>query len=501
MVDKTQNEITQETLDNESKIRNNKNSLIDSEISEYFKKFQKESGKYIDLDINEVDFEAEYPFEDLENIVLVGSKKIATHDALEKMHDKYGIPVYDASSNIKTYIDADKFPNETFEVKDNSNPDVSFASEGNSSAGTNFIIHQDKYFINNHRITMQFVTNKYFSKFIYLFIFNMKKKYGFKRGFTPSQTTLKSLKIKIKIPKQTKNYTSYQIQEAIVEFLEFNKEKSDTFRQNTKTIKKHIKQIEDLLLPSIFETTDEYMQEMFKKWNTNPSIKRAKKDMVDFGLEDIEFEIKRIHSDNEDDLICKKRMGFTPDRISDGDINWITVKDLNNNTSFMINEIDTKEKTTMELIKRKVDKHETGKSDKLTPIKKGDILVSFLLSVGIVKIYNSDLPTYCNQAIDILTINTDMNSKYIAYCCILEYPKYGKIQALGHNLNNDDKKLIEIKIPKPINNYTSYEIQKAIVSFIERFYEWKKDVIYSLKKTNKLIDQIDELFLQKTFEG
>ena len=160
-------------------------------------------------------------------------------------------------------------------------------------------------------------------------------------------------------------------------------------------------------------------------------------------------------------------MGFTPDRDSSGDINWYTVRDLGKVDGLYINNPKTNEKTTIELIKETVDKKDTGKSEKLIPIRKGDILISFKLTVGVVKIYNSDTPAYCNEAIDILTVNDGIYNKYVAYNCILEYPKYGTKTNNGFTLNDESKKEIKIFIPKPLDNYTSFEIQKAIVDFLE----------------------------------
>lgn len=116
---------------------------IDSQVLEKFKIFQehKKGEVYRDLDLESVEFEKAYPFDDTENIILSGSKSIASHDELSKIDDVNGVPVYDASSSVNTYADPIKYPNSFFEVIDNDNPDISFASEGNSSAGTNFIVH------------------------------------------------------------------------------------------------------------------------------------------------------------------------------------------------------------------------------------------------------------------------------------------------------------------------------------------------------------------------
>ena len=112
--------------------------MLDIQVIEKFKLFQEQTGKYKDLIIEEVKFEKAYTFNDKENVVLIGSKTIASHDELSTISDENGLPVYDASANINTFVDEKRFHESVFEVTDNQNPDISFASEGNSSAGTNF---------------------------------------------------------------------------------------------------------------------------------------------------------------------------------------------------------------------------------------------------------------------------------------------------------------------------------------------------------------------------
>jgi len=176
-------------------------------------------------------------------------------------------------------------------------------------------------------------------------------------------------------------------------------------------------------------------------------------------------------------------MGFTPKTSSMGNINWFSVKDLGEIKGLYINNPNSRKKTTMELIKQSIDKRNTGKSEKLISIKKNDILISFKLTVGVVKIYNSDEPLYCNEAIDILTVDEKVtDSRYIAYNCILEYPNYGTKTNNGVTLNDDDKKNIKIFIPKDLENYSSLEIQKIIADFIE----------YTENRLQKEFDRMDK---------
>ena len=190
----------------------------DKFITEKFNEFTKIND--YNIMFKNIEFAKTDLFNDTENIQMIGSKKIGTHDELDKINDKDGIPVYDASANILTYVSKNKYPNEVFTVKNNDNPNISFASEGNSSAGTNFIIHKGSYYVNNHRIVIKF-SDKYYSKYIYYNIYKMKEKYGFKRGYIPSQQELRRLKIMVDIPIDlSKEYTSLELEKIFVDFWE-----------------------------------------------------------------------------------------------------------------------------------------------------------------------------------------------------------------------------------------------------------------------------------------
>ncbi|MHB1646584.1 MAG: restriction endonuclease subunit S [bacterium] len=216
----------------------------------------------------------------------------------------------------------------------------------------------------------------------------------------------------------------------------------------------------------------------------------------DINIETVQFETKRIISDDENESVCYKRMGFTPKRDPEGDINWFTVGDLTKIDGLFVNNPNTKEKTTRIFINEAIDKNSTDKSKKLKSIEKGDILISFKLTVGITKIYNSDDIAYCNEAIDILTVKDGYYNKYIAYVCMLEYPKYAQKTNNGFTLNDELKKSIPILIPEGEN---SLLMQEALVEFIDYY----KSILQEYKKFNEIVKKIDEFdkaLLTKIFQ-
>ena len=290
-------------------------------------------------------------------------------------------------------------------------------------------------------------------------------------------------------------FESSELREAIVKFIEYYNVKFDQYRQLISQLKSQVESFDKAFLPAIFLTKkDPFIVEYFDQW--------AEKKNYLIKFKEISFEVGRILSSQPTDtLVCVKRMGFTPETVMDGNINWFTVGDLTNVNSLFIREPRTKDKTTIELIKKKVDSRGTGRSEKLKSIRKGDVLVSFKLTVGVSKIYDSEEIAYCNEAIDILTPNEGFLASYLAYNCMLEYPRRGSKTNNGLTLNDESKKEIEILLPKKLESYSSFELQKLVVEFIEDWREWRDEMFRRIDKLSQSIDQTEEVLIAKTFKG
>lgn len=211
-------------------------------------------GRGYEFRFDEIDFFDAFPFDDELSVKLIGAKKLGKHEELEVINDDNGLPVYDASHSILTYVAENKFPSLVFKVLDESNPDISFASEGNSSAGTNLFIHHGKYFVNNHRTVITFLDKKFYSKYVYYRLLNMKQEYGFQRGYIPSQSELKKLKIAISIPT---GVDSFNIQQIIVEFIEHWQDwKAEIFKRIDE-LESNINLTEETLIAKVFKGAEE----------------------------------------------------------------------------------------------------------------------------------------------------------------------------------------------------------------------------------------------------
>lgn len=472
---------------------------LDSQVIEKFREFQDKTGKYLDLDIENVEFENKY----LKELVKTPIKGGGTPDTKIK---KYWLDDFSLIDNINYFgwrnIEKDLFNNKFLNkyskviTKEAYDKYSTWLIPSNSiliaiaSASKGLITINNRPMCTNQNILGVVINDYNYTEYIYYCLKNLystligKKEFGnLTKGSEEDREIL--------IPKDyNENYKSMDIQKAIVEFLEYSFDTLDRIKSNIDKRYDIVTKMKKSLIPSTFKRTA--IKNKFQKY--------AQENNIDFNITDIEFDIKRIYSKNGNDTVCKKRMGFTPEKTIDGDINWFNVEDLGSVEDLYIHQPNTKEKTTMNLIKKKIDPKSTGKSEKLIPIHQGDILVSFKLTVGVVKIYNSDLPAYCNEAIDILTVDENYDNKYIAYNCMLEYPKYGTKTNNGITLNDDDKTKIKVFIPKNLQNYTSFEIQQILANFIE-YISSEIDEKYTnkMKQCLDIVSIYKETYLKRTF--
>jgi len=464
---------------------------LDYQVIEKFKEFQKRTNQYDDLIIEEVMFEESYPFNDSQNVELIGSKNIASHEDLNQINDENGLPVYDASININTYVDENKFPNKTFEVEDNDNPDISFASEGNSSAGTNFIIHKGKYFVNNHRTVMKF-TKKYYSKYVYYNIFKMKEKYGFKRGDTPSQKKLSKLRIMLPIPKDVnEKYKSFNIQNIIVEFLEYWKiNYTDIFREKVINQKPIIEKIKKALIPA----TLRYDKTIVNSFNAFMQNKGIYLKLEDLGFEEIPFfTLVTVTNGSEFPAGYVKRgevQGEVP-LISAGvkkDIMGNIKSLIANNPSaldkhYVFN--DTKQKWNEV-------KHYYGK-DYYTLTADGE-------GGNIIKRSKENYPNGFYTTNVCKTLEFDENIIYDKFFYLTyKYTKYRYNFDFATKANNDNLALVNISLPEKNENFDSLKLQKLIVEFWETIFHNINEQFKKFDNIARLTNKIDEAFLYRTF--
>lgn len=451
---------------------------MDIQIIERFKFFQQQTGEFSDLDIESVIFDnIDYSNSEIFKFVKGQNKYIQSY-----IKNNPGTVAELGSSLTNQCIASYIEPISPSDVIN----DICVSFNKDNAKGSRAFYRDYPFVMDRHHIAIipnsKFINIKYFQKYLDQFL--ILKKYGWGENVASVEEITK---YHIPIPKKiNEKYNSLILQDAIFRFLEFYENKNMAQLDVISRALDDIKQVEELFFPLFFKK-DESISVRFNKYCVNKEI--------DLKFSDIKFEIKRINSDKEEELVCDKRMGFTPERNLDGDIFWYTVRDLTSNLSLFIDVPSTKEKTTIGLVKSNIS--ET--SSKLPPIKKGDVLVSFKLTVGTTKVYNSDLPAYCNEAIDILTPKVGINPQYLAFNCYNEYPKYGTKTNNGITLNDDDKKQVIIYIPMANEKFSSIDLQNILVDFINEYLNKMSSIKSDIKTLESMFKEYNQTIVYKTF--
>ena len=190
----------------------------DKFLVDKFEEFAKNNNYNLNL-INISFSKKNFFIEKQQNLLL--PKKLEKNQQLILNNSKEnGLPVFTGAKNILCYVDKKNYLNKIF-IPNIKNPDISFANNGDGSAGRNFFIHYKPYFVNQERTIISFKNdNDYYSLYIYYFIKDMREKYDMNRNNRPTPKDLPKFNIDIQKPLYINNYTSKEIQQILVEFWE-----------------------------------------------------------------------------------------------------------------------------------------------------------------------------------------------------------------------------------------------------------------------------------------
>lgn len=450
---------------------------MDKQIVERFKLFQNTTGKFHELDIESVIFENfQYSDENYFKFIKGQNKYIQRY-----IRENPG-----EIAELGSSLENDCIANYVKPVSENDVIREECVTYNKDNAkGSRAFVRDFPFVMDRHHIAI--IPNKTFIKTEYLYEsldqLLISKKYGWGDNVSSAEE-IKTYSLKVPVSCNI-DLTSVELQSIILDFLKFFRSKNDQQINIIQSLYKEIDEAYKIFLP-LFFSKHKSIADRFDLYCQNEG--------VELKFNNIEFDYKRILSTEEEDIICHKRMGFTPKRVIDGNINWFTVRDLTQNKSLFIDAPNTNEKTTIDLIKSTIP----DRSPKLKSISKGDVLVSFKLTVGTTKIYNSEAIAYCNEAIDILTPLNNIDSQYLAYNCQYEYPKYGTKTNNGITLNDEDKKQIVIRVPKETQSLSSFKIQKLFAAFINNYLLKLSELKSELTALQALLAEYNQSLIHKT---
>lgn len=107
------------------------------------------------------------------------------------------VPVYTAKLEPVAHFKSSAIKRPPFPASE-ADPHISFASDGDGTAGTNIVFHSRPYYINTSRIAFRVVSPDVDARYVFFAIQDIKKRYGF--DFKHKATIMNAESIEIKIP-------------------------------------------------------------------------------------------------------------------------------------------------------------------------------------------------------------------------------------------------------------------------------------------------------------
>jgi len=468
--------------------------MLDREVRERFKEFQEKTGKYEDLDIDEVRFE---------KIQLSDSKYFEINPKKSEIDEAILADNIDVSFVPLANINPDNGEIEKFEIrkildvkngytyfKEN---DVIFTKVTPSMENGNFAIA--KNLMNGigfgsseyHIFRCKNVHNKLLWFLFRADFFRNRAKKTMKGSGGLKRVPLEFFDTQyIPIPKDlNEKYTSFLIQEAIVEFLEAWKiGYTDIYRERVNKKKFIYEDIKKIVVQNTFKG-DTFLVEKFSKF--------SKSREYDLMLTDIKFEKKYLKT-----LVSMPvKGGGTPDtKIKDY---WDDDFSLVDNVNYFGWRNIKKElfnKKTISKYSKVISKN--GFNSSSTWLVPSHSLLIAIASASKGLIVMNDKPMCTNQNILGVVINKDNHTEYIYHFLKNAYRYLDSKKEFG-NLTKGSEENREILIPHGINDYSSKEIQSLLVEFWEMIIGQIDKQLAIYKRMLELTNIIDQAFLYRTF--
>lgn len=124
-----------------------------------------------------------------------------------------GVPIYTATMDPVAYVPPR--PNQSPFRASQEQPHISVATDGDGTAGRNIVFHTSNYYLNTSRLSFQILNENIDPMYVFCFIQDIKKKYGFDYRNKCNLTNFK--RVEIKIPVDSDGNFDRQRQQEFVE--------------------------------------------------------------------------------------------------------------------------------------------------------------------------------------------------------------------------------------------------------------------------------------------
>jgi len=431
---------------------------LDSQVIEKFQEFQKKSGKYADLDIENVEFKQKT----LDNLIDIFDSQRIPLSTTERNKRKGKYPYYGASGVID-YINDFIFDGEYLIISED--------GENLRSRKTPIAyLASGKFWVNNHAHIVLGKEDILNTDYLRLFISSNKLNGFISNSSQPklSQTNLKL--ISISIPKNyNEKYKSIDIQKAIVEFLEYSFDNLERIKSNIDKRYNIVTKMKKSLIPSTFKRTA--IKNKFRKY--------AQKNNIKFDITDITF--------NDENTFG-------------------SIFEFNGGSSKYTKPYYTNPKNKGDY---PLFTGSTNIVEFIKPINQNDINDAPAISYnkdndkGSLAFYHTEPfivggHHYALELKNEFLKNIDL--KYSYYSLSEHFSKNMYYQSKEPRANSGVIKDVKFLIPEPLQGFSSIKIQQILVDFIESVEnELETKFLNPINKCLGVIEKYKETYLKRTF--
>jgi hypothetical protein len=438
---------------------------LDSQVIEKFKEFRSNTGKYLDLDIEKVEFEL-FPLHQVANFPAMtrisGGVDISI-DNFNSLSEKEQIDYFALVSGtiennqISGYIHKSRLSENSL-----SNSNVISWTRIN---GKYFFIQEKPVCTNDDSFIMDVKQDYYAIKYVQYSTMQIMRGKSFNWGDKAGKNKVKE--IPIPIPKiLNENYDSLNLQNIIVEFLEFWKVNyTDIFRQTVTHQKPILEKIEKALI-SVTLRYDKTIENSFNSFVKNKNMKLE--------LKDIQFNKKPLYKDEENSLIeilNNQRIPITKNKRIKGKFPYYGASGISDYVNDYI--FDDR------LVLLGEDGAKWGANENSSFIAEGKFWVNNHAHImkpikGLLK------DTYLVLILNMMNLDKYVNN------------------STPRKLSQTRLKEIEIELPYN-SNFDSIELQEILIDFWEMILNNIDERFVKFDNIERLTDKIDEAFSYRTF--
>lgn len=434
--------------------------MLNKVLLEQFDEFKKQTDKYLDLNLEKILFD-KIELDSIVNFI----NGFGGYTKKYNEHNPGKFPLMTGALEVKFHVSPIK---EKHIINKES---VSYNKD--NDAGSQAYYHNNPYIVGAHHhalLIKEEEKDRILVKYLYYTMKNIFNNHNFYQSKNVATSSLIKT-FKISIPQSTENYSSLQIQEAIVEFFD----RTEMLRAKMYDLEEKTHKLYEAIISKIFLLNDPFVVDKFDKW--------AEKNLYNIKASDLVFEPKALKTIadfpvmamalGKPDLKIKEYASLSKDEQADY-IPLIGGTLTNNQVSgyFHINNIRKSSITEPNIISW------TRINGKHFFIQKEPVCTND--DSYIMKVNDANITEFVKISLMVFMRNHSAN--------------------WGDKIGKRKMMEIEIMVPKAIKEFDSLDIQKILIEFIESFQILKNKTFTYASTIIENSEKLDKVFLYELFK-